>query len=297
MRLLTLVTSFLSVASAATLGKRAVTPGTLSQVTDFDAPTKALFSIYVPKAVTAAPGVIVGVHYCGGTGLAYYNQTPYRTLAEQYGFIVIYPTAPQSCWDVSSKQTLTHEGGGDSTTIANMVKWTIKNYKADTSKIFVTGSSSGAMMTNVLAATYPDLFKAAIVYNGVPAGCFVSSSGGVAAWNSTCAQGLSIATPQAWGKVVFDMYPNFSGSRTKMQVYHGGVDTTLRPQNYQETMKQWANVFNYDYNKPQSVQANTPQAGYTKTVWGPNVQGILAANVGHTVSIRGADDMKFFGFA
>jgi acetylxylan esterase len=42
---------------------------------------------------------------------------------------------------------LTHEGGGDSNTIANMVKWTLSEYKADAKKVFVTGSSSGAMMT------------------------------------------------------------------------------------------------------------------------------------------------------
>ena len=53
-----------------------------------------------------------------------------------------------------------------------------------------------------MAATYPDIFKAAIVYSGVPAGCFVSASGAVDAWNSTCAQGNSIATPQAWANVV-----------------------------------------------------------------------------------------------
>lgn len=57
---------------------------------------------------------------------------------------------------------------------------------------------------NVMAATYPDVFKAAIVYSGVGAGCFVSSSGGIDAWNNTCANGQSHATPQAWAKVVFD---------------------------------------------------------------------------------------------
>jgi acetylxylan esterase len=73
----------------------------------------------------------------------------------------------------------------------------------------------------------------------VPAGCFVSSSSQVDAWNSTCANGQSITTPQRWAQVVKDMYPGYNGSRPKMQVYHGSADTTLRPQNYQETMKQW----------------------------------------------------------
>jgi len=152
MRFLTAVTSFLSVAAAATtdIAKRAVTPGALSQVTSFGAaPTKAGFYIYVPKKLAASPGVIVAIHYCTGTAQAYYTGSPYAKLSEQYGFIVIYPESPHEgkCWDVSSKATLSHEGGGDSNTIANMVKWTVKQYKADSSKVFVTGSSSGAMMT------------------------------------------------------------------------------------------------------------------------------------------------------
>ncbi|KAF9691971.1 hypothetical protein EKO04_010174 [Ascochyta lentis] len=300
MRLLALLTSCLSLAAAATLGKRAPTPGTLSQVTSFGtAPTSAGFYIYVPKKLAASPGIIVAVHYCTGTAQAYYTGSPYATLAEQYGFIVIYPSSPHdgTCWDVSSKQTLSREGGGDSNTIANMVKWTLTQYKADAAKVFVTGSSSGAMMTNVLAATYPDLFKAAIVYSGVPAGCFASASGGIDAWNSTCSQGKSITTPQAWASVVTNMYPTYKGDRPRMQVYHGSADATLLPLNYQETMKQWAGVFGYDYSEPQSTKADDPQGKYTRTVYGPSVQGIYAEGAGHTVPIRGADDMKFFGFA
>jgi acetylxylan esterase len=158
MRLITLLTSFLSVASAATLGKRAVTPGSLQQVTSFGAaPTKAGFYIYVPKKLAAKPGVIVAIHYCTGSAQAYYTGSPYSKLSEQYGFIVIYPSSPHSgtCWDVSSKATLSHNGGGDSNTIANMVKWTLSEYKADASKVFVTGSSSGAMMTVCLSLLIP----------------------------------------------------------------------------------------------------------------------------------------------
>ena len=149
MRFLSILTSFLSVASAATIGKRAVTPGTLSQVTSYENPANVGFYIYVPKKLASKPGVIVAIHYCTGTAQAYYNGSPYKTLAEQYGFIVIYPSSPHSgtCWDVSSKKTLTHNGGGDSNSIANMVKWTLQQYNADSTKVFVTGSSSGAMMT------------------------------------------------------------------------------------------------------------------------------------------------------
>lgn len=294
---LTFLSTIASVWAGALIA-RAPTPGSLSQVTSFGtAPTRAAFYIYVPKKLAASPGIVVAIHYCTGTAQAYYNNSPYKTLAEQYGFIVIYPSSPHSgtCWDVSSKATLSHEGGGDSHTIANMVKWTINEYKADTAKVFVTGSSSGAMMTNVLAGTYPDLFVAGIAYSGVPAGCFMGN--GIAAWNSSCANGQVNNTPQKWAQVVFDMYPGYNGTRPKMQIYHGSTDSTLRPSNYQETMKQWAGVFGYDYNKPEATKSNTPQSGYTTTVYGPMVSGIYAQGVGHSVSIRGSDDMKFFGFA
>jgi acetylxylan esterase len=112
-------------------------------------PTNVGFYMYVPDKIAATPGIIVAIHYCTGSAQAYYSGSPYSTLAEQYGFIVIYPSSPHdgTCWDVSSKATLTHNGGGDSNAIANMVTWTIGKYSADTSKVFVTGSSSGAMMT------------------------------------------------------------------------------------------------------------------------------------------------------
>lgn len=52
-----------------------------------------------------------------------------------------------------------------------------------------------------MAATYPELFAAGIPYSGTPAGCFYSQSGGVDAWNSSCASGQIHSTPQVWAGV------------------------------------------------------------------------------------------------
>lgn len=105
--------------------------------------------IYVPDNLADKPPVIVAIHYCSGTANAYYTGSPYAQLADQNGFIVIYPESPYegTCWDVSSKSTLTHNGGGNSNSIANMVAYTLEKYQGDDSQVFVTGSSSGAMMT------------------------------------------------------------------------------------------------------------------------------------------------------
>jgi len=122
----------------------------LSQVTNFGANTSgAKMYIYVPSKLAAKPPVVVAIHYCTGTAQAYYSGSPYAQLADQKGFIVIYPESPYSgtCWDVSSKASLTHLGGGNSNSIANMVNYTLNKYNGDASKVFVTGSSSGGMMT------------------------------------------------------------------------------------------------------------------------------------------------------
>ncbi|RAL15301.1 putative acetyl xylan esterase [Aspergillus homomorphus CBS 101889] len=276
--------------------------GYLQQVTNFGSnPTNVGMYIYVPNNLAAKPGIIVAIHYCTGSANAYYTNSPYASLAERHGFIVIYPQSPYSgaCWDVSSEATLTHNGGGNSNSIANMVTWTISRYNADTSKVFVTGTSSGAMMTkqNVMAATYPNLFAAATVYSGVPAGCFYSSSNQVDAWNNNCSQGRSITTPAHWAAIAEAMDPGYNGARPRMQIYHGSADTTLYPQNYYETVKQWAGVFGYNYDAPARTEANTPQYNYVTTVWGDKLQGIYATGVGHTVPIHGDQDMAWFGFA
>lgn len=146
-----------------------------------------------------------------------------------------------------------------------------------------------------MAATYPEMFQAGIVYSGVPAGCFVSSSNQVDGWNSSCADGQIDDTQQQWANVVLNMYPGYTGARPKMQIYHGTADTTLYPPNYNETIKQWTGVFGYSMTDP-VVQNNVPLNGYTTYTYGPEVQGIYAKGVGHTVPIIGAQDMEWFGF-
>lgn len=310
--------AFVLSTAAALLGSVTAWPLTkrqsgLTQVTDFASsnPTGTEMYIYVPSNVAASPPIIVAIHYCSGTAQAYYTGSPYAQLADQYGFIVIYPQSPYSgtCWDVASQAALSHGGGGDSEAIANMVTYTLDKYSGDASQVFVTGSSSGAMMTNVMAATYPELFKAATAYSGVPAGCFVStgqtsppSSGSEPAWNSTCAQGQVDASSEYWAGVVEAMYPSYSGKRPRFQVYHGSTDTVLYPQNYEETVKEWTGVFGFDASSPDSSESNSPKSGYTRDTWGVTsanpqgtVQGIYAEGVGHTVPIDGDEDMKWFG--
>lgn len=124
---------------------------------------------------------------------------------------------------------------------------------------------------NVLAATYPEMFAAGIVYSGVPAGCFYT--GTVDGWNSTCSQGQIVETQEYWATVVKNMYPGYTGERPKMRIHHGSADATLLPQNYNETIKQWTGIFGYDVT-PDQVLPNDPASPYTRYIYGSKVEGV-----------------------
>ncbi|KAL1840374.1 hypothetical protein VTK73DRAFT_3778 [Phialemonium thermophilum] len=91
------------------------------------------------------------------------------------------------------------------------------------------------------------------------------------------------------------MDPGYSGPRPKMLIFHGSADTTLLPQNFNETIKQWCGVFGYQSTAPQQTLAHTPSQAYTKYVYGPNLVGIYGTGIGHTVPVMGDQDMAWFG--
>ncbi|KAF8748766.1 esterase [Rhizoctonia solani] len=251
--------------------------GVLTKITNFGTnPTNVKTLFTFPKTSTQA----------------YYAGTQYKQLADQYGFIVLYPDAPDSggCWDVHSTQTLTHNAGGDSLGIASGIRYLISQYNVDTNKVFATGSSSGAMMTNVLAGAYPDLIRAGAAFAGVPYGCFA----GAGMWNSQCAQGKLIKTAQQWGDQARTGFPGYTGPRPKMQLWHGSADTTLYTQNFYEEIKQWTNVFGVSQN-PTSTTQNWPRSGWTRTDYGPNVQAILASGVTHDLPIQASQVIQWMG--
>lgn len=162
----------------------------LTEITNFGTnPSNLQMYVYVPDSVTTRPAVLVAVHWCTGSGPVFYSNTEYASLADRYGFIVIYPSVTRSskCFDVASPQALTRGGGSDPVGIKSMVDWVTRTYNADTSRVFATGVSSGAMMTNVLLGDYPDVFAGGSAFAGVPFGCFATTNG--SEWNSECAQG------------------------------------------------------------------------------------------------------------
>ncbi|HLL36916.1 MAG TPA: PHB depolymerase family esterase [Streptomyces sp.] len=274
---------------------------TLTEITDFGAnPSNLEMYLYVPESVTPNPAVLVAVHYCTGSGPAMYNGTEYASLADRYGFIVVYPSVTRSskCFDVSSPQALRRGGGSDPVGIKSMVDWVLGTYDADPKRVFATGISSGAMMTNVLLGVYPDVFAAGAAFAGVPFGCFATTDG--SEWNSACANGTVTRTPQQWGDLVRGAYPGYTGPRPRMQLWHGTQDDVLRYPNFGEEIKQWTNVLGLGQTP---ASTDTPATGWTRTRYGATgdrapVEAISLQGVGHNLyayGTMGARVLTFFG--
>ncbi|MEU0071853.1 PHB depolymerase family esterase [Streptomyces sp. NPDC006332] len=272
----------------------------LTEVTNFGAnPSNLQMYLYVPDSVTAHPAVVVAVHYCTGSGPAMYSGTEWASLADRYGFVVVYPsvTRASKCFDVSSPQALKRDGGSDPVGIKSMVDWVTRTYGADTSKIFATGISSGAMMTNVLLGDYPDVFAAGAAFAGVPFGCFATTNG--SEWNSECANGTISHTPQEWGNLVRAAYPGYTGPRPRMQTWHGTEDDVLRYPNFGEQIKEWTNVLGVSQTP---AATDSPVPNWTRTRYGATgdrapVEAISVQGVGHNVYAAGmaARALTFFG--
>ncbi|MEN3310248.1 MAG: acetylxylan esterase [Micromonosporaceae bacterium] len=238
----------------------------LTEVTNFGAnPTGLRMYEYVPNNVAARPAILVAVHYCTGSGPAFFSGTEYASLADQFGFIVVYPSATRSgaCFDVSTPGALTHNGNSDPVGIVSMVQWEEQHRAGDASRVYVTGLSSGAMMTNVLLGDYPDVFKAGAAFAGVPFGCFATTDGSM--WNTACATGTISKTPQAWGDLARGADPGYSGPRPRMQLWHGTADATLNYNNFGEEIKQWTNVLGASQTPSFT---DHPQSTWTRTRYG-----------------------------
>ncbi|GAA2352332.1 extracellular catalytic domain type 1 short-chain-length polyhydroxyalkanoate depolymerase [Streptomyces cuspidosporus] len=273
---------------------------TLTEVTGFGSnPSNLRMYQYVPNNVAARPAVLVAVHYCTGSGPAFYSGTEFASLADRYGFIVVYPSATRSgsCFDVSSPQALRRDGGSDPVGIVSMVRYVLQHNNADPNRVYVTGASSGAMMTNVLLGDYPDVFKAGAAFSGVPFGCFATTDG--SSWNTACANGTIIKTPQAWGDLARAAYPGYQGARPRMQLWHGTEDTVLRYPNFGEEIKQWTNVLGLSQTP---ASTDRPQTNWTRTRYGGTgdrapVEAISIQGGTHNLPLPGmaARAITFFG--
>src|ERR1039458_5052585 len=219
-------------------------------------PTNLIMYVYVPDKVAPTPPILVLLHYWGGGAAGVFAEAQAGGIvaaADQYGFIMVVPQNPD-CWDVNSTATLTHDGGGHTQGIAQMVKYAINTYQANSNRVYVTGTSCGGMMTEALLAVYPDVFKAGAAFAGQVVG---------GAWTPVT------HTAQEWGDIARACYPGYSGPRPRVQLWHGTADGTISYSNQVEAIMQWGNVLGLSTNPITTTTVIIPNITnqWTHQVW------------------------------
>ncbi|KAI1175164.1 alpha/beta-hydrolase [Nemania sp. FL0916] len=221
---------------------------------------------------------------------------------DTYNFIMLFPTSNVedgfNCWDAFSTKSNTHDGGGDSQSLAGLTTLVMEQYGVDANKVFTIGASSGAMEANVLAATYPDIFRAAISYSGVPAGCWLGAQSSTPfAADQSCPLGSKASTYSAsqWASLVKQAYPGYSGGYPKMMIVHGTADFAVTVNNLGAQLAQWSTIEGVSF--AQNV-SNTPVTNWKKIVYGDGtkVVGYEVQGGGHIPPFQLGITLSWFGF-
>ena len=179
------------------------------------------FRTYVPaSAVNGVTGVVVMLHGCTQTPEDFAAGTGMNALAEQHGFVVVYPAQSrgdnaQSCWNWFSRGDQ-RRGKGEPAILAAMTKQVCNEYGVSRDQTFVAGLSAGAAMAVILGETYGDVFAAVGAHSGLPVGA---------------AKDVPSAFAAMAGNAL-DAYPvQQSAASVRTIVFHGTADATVHPSN------------------------------------------------------------------
>ncbi len=234
------------------------------------------YFVYTPKSYqvgTAVP-LIVMLHGCTQSALDFATGTAMNLLAEQFGFIVVYPQQTSSynqnlCWNwfLPANQV---RGRGEPASIVGIVQSIQKNtafWTIDTTRIYVAGLSAGAAMSVILGVTYPDVFAVIGVHSGLEYQAATNLNSGFKAMRN------GGPDPKQQGLTAYTAMNNLSRIVPTI-VFHGTKDTTIAPVNGDQALQQWMetdalasdNTYAPDFRRPTSVTEGQIPGGLTYVV-------------------------------
>jgi poly(hydroxyalkanoate) depolymerase family esterase len=179
------------------------------------------YRLYIPAAAASGrpSGLVMMLHGCKQDPDDFATGTGMNAEADATGMIVVYPAQtaaanPSRCWNWFSAADQ-RRGAGEAALLAALAGAVAAEFGVGSGSVFVAGLSAGGAMAAILAEAYPDVFSAAGIHSGLPAG---AASDLPSAFAAMAGHGLGAGAPA----------PTAS---TRLIVFHGTADTVVRPAN------------------------------------------------------------------
>ncbi|MBP2550912.1 poly(hydroxyalkanoate) depolymerase family esterase [Neorhizobium galegae] len=236
--------------------------GALTSFTGFGSNPGALGAkLHVPDLMVGKPPVVVVLHGCTQTADAYDQGSGWSKLADEQGFIVLYPEQARAnngnlCfnWFVPEDS---RRGSGELASIHQMIETVITRHDADPKRVYITGLSAGGAMANAMLAAYPEMFAGGAIIAGLP---FATAATVPEAFDRMRGHGLP--SEQELQRRLNDA-SDHQGPWPTVAVWHGTADSTVAEANAQAILAQWRGV----HGVATDAAHQDKVAGHDRIVW------------------------------
>ena len=131
------------------------------------------YLVHVPPGLQQPTGLVINLHGAGMTGGAQAAMTNYNAVADQHGFVVVYPDGIDMSWaDGRGASIPDRQGVDDVGFLAALADRLTQDFGIDRGRVFATGMSAGAFMANRLACARADVFSAVTTVAGTLGSAF-----------------------------------------------------------------------------------------------------------------------------
>jgi feruloyl esterase len=217
--------------------------------------------VYRPPNLADNPALVVVLHGCTQTAAGYDLGAGWSTLADRYGFVLLFPEQqrsnnPNGCFNWF-QPAHSRRDRGEPLSIRQMIEKSIVDHGIDRRRIFATGLSAGGAMTSNMLACYPEVFAGGAIIAGLPYGAATTMQQAFQSMHQSPTR-----PAHEWGNLVRKASPH-RGPWPRVSVWHGNADKTVIPLNAREIIKQWTNL----HDLPVSPSVKTRVDGFPREVW------------------------------